>query len=63
MQYSRANIVAQHLEFCNQHNITVTQEQRNVWSQMPVKYLKRALARDRLEIAKGQSQHATLTFE
>jgi len=52
MRYSRSNIVNQHLHFLQQHNITVTQDQRNIWSKLPVKFLAKQFAFERLQIAK-----------
>jgi hypothetical protein len=56
MRYSKSNIIAQHIEFCRVHNITVTQNDLNTWSTIPLKYLSKQLAKQRLDVAKTQQQ-------
>jgi hypothetical protein len=62
MRYSKQNIINFHLEFCRQRGIKVSQNQRNAWSEMPGKTLRSMLAQDQLEIARGWSQYAKITF-
>lgn len=62
MRYSRQNIIDQHIAFCEAHGILISQQQLNIWSQMPVKFLARVLAKDRLEIARGYSNYTEHTF-
>lgn len=57
MRYSRTNIVNQHLQFLQQHNITVTQDQRNRWSMSPVKFLAKYFADQRLAILKQETKN------
>ena len=59
---SKKSIIEQHIEFCKQHNIEVTQDQLNKWSQIPARFLAKFLVRDRIEIGRGWSQYATHTF-
>lgn len=59
---SKQSIIDQHLEFCRSYNITITDQQRNTWAITPARFLARILAKDRLELAKGYSQHTTATF-
>lgn len=62
MRYSKQNIINFHLEFCRERGIEVSQNQRNAWSEIPCKTLARMLAHDQLEIARGWSQYAKITF-
>lgn len=59
---SKQSIIDQHLEFCKTYNITITDQQLNAWAQTPARFLANILAKDRLELAKGYSQHTTATF-
>lgn len=48
MRYSKTNIIQQHKEFLRLRGQTVSQEQLNIWAKMPLKYLAKILARERL---------------
>ena len=48
---SKQSIIEQHIEFCKQHNIAITQDQLKKWSQIPAKFLQRILANERLQLA------------
>ena len=48
MRYSKTNIIAQHIEFLRVRGHTVTQEQLNTWATIPLKYLAKILAKERL---------------
>jgi len=47
MRYSKTNIIAQHIEFLRVRGQTVSQEQLNIWSTTPLKYLAKQFARAR----------------
>lgn len=47
MRYSKKNIINQHLEFCREHLIEVTQANIALWHTIPIKSLNKMLAETR----------------
>jgi len=55
MRYSRTNIVNAHLQFLQSAGVEVTQEQLNRWALVPVKFLAKTFAQERLALLKKES--------